>query len=247
MAGGEGRKQPMIVLVNTAEKDASGSPENQQEIWPAVEVDSLVGCRFGLIDLPNFEDRKSRMNEPAGGPQSKPQRCIGLRGDVAQRERVKGVELRRDQTLLVSPFERCHVRQVQVACICELRPQERRKGRSQVVKIPRRGGVAGKEGEGELSKVIISDEAADHGILEREGLLESLMQVVAIDLQTGGRIDTVGADPRNDGSRLILEQMRRERALDVTQRQHGRAPRSSRLSRLLLEVFPEREYPRPTR
>src|SRR6266480_3576204 len=187
------------------------------------------------------------MHQPAGGPQRKSQRSIGLCGNVAQREWVKGVELRGDQTLLVSPFERCHVRQVRVTCICELRPQERRKGRSHVVEISRPGGVAAKEREGELPKVIVSDEAADHGILEREGVLESLKQVVAINLQTGGRIDTVGADPRNDRSGLILEQMRRERALDVTQRQHGRAPRSSRLLRLLLEVFPETEYPRPTR
>src|SRR6266705_3520706 len=187
------------------------------------------------------------MHQPAGGPQRKSQRSIGLCGNVAQRERVKGVELRRYQTLLVSPFERCHVRQVRVAGICELRPQERRKGRSHVVEISGPGGVAGKKGEGELSKVIISDEAADHGILKREGLLESRMQVVAINLQTGGRIDTVGADPRNDRSGLVLEQMRREGALNVTQRQHGRAPRSSRLLRLLLEAFPEREYSRPTR
>src|SRR5204863_3969310 len=187
------------------------------------------------------------MYQPAGGPQRKPQRSIGLRGKVAQGERVKGLESRRDQTLLVSPFERCHVRQVQVTCICESLPQERRKGSSHVMKIPGRGRVAGKEGEGELPKVIISDETADHGILKREGLLESLMQVVAINLQTSGRIDTIGADPRNDRFGLILKQMRRERALNVTQRQHGRAPRSSRLLRLLLEVFPEREYPRPTR
>src|SRR5439155_18749295 len=130
----------------------------------------------------------------------KSQRSIGLCGNVAQREWVKGVELRRDQTLLVSPFERCHVRQIQVACICELRPQERRKGRSHVVEISGPGGVAGKKGEGELPKVIVSDEAADHGILKGEGLLESLMQVVAINLQSSGRIDTVGADPRNDRS-----------------------------------------------
>src|SRR5438477_5612734 len=187
------------------------------------------------------------MHQPAGGPQRKSQRSIGLWGNVAQRERVEGVELRRDQTLLVSPFERCHVRQVRVACICESLPQERRKGRSHVVEISRRGGVAAKESEGELPKVIVSDEAADHGILKREGLLESLMQVVAINVQSSGRIDTVGADPRNDRSGLILEQMRRERALDVTQRQHGRAPKSSRLLRLLLEVSPERGYPRPTR
>src|SRR5437016_4059396 len=187
------------------------------------------------------------MHQPAGGPQRKSQRSIGLCRNVAQRERVKGGELRRDQTLSVSPFERCHVRQVRAACICELRPQERRKGRSYGTEICVPGGVAGREGEGGLWKVIISDEAADNGILKREGLLESRMQVVAINLQTRGRIDTVGADPRNDRSGLILEQMRRERALDVTQRQHGRAPRSSRLLRLLLEAFPEREYPRPTR
>jgi hypothetical protein len=111
---------------------------------------------------------------------------------------------------LVRPFKGCHVREVQVPGICELLPQEPGKRRSDVMQIAGGGGMRAKKGDGELPKVLIPDEAADHRILKRKGLLKSFTQIVSINSQTSDRIDAIGADPRNNGCELVLEQMRRE-------------------------------------
>ena len=150
------------------------------------------------------------MHQPAGGPQRKPKRSIGVRRNGPQGQRIQGIQFLCHQAFLVRPFKGCHVREVQVPGICELLPQEPGKRRSDVMQIAGRGGMRGKKGDGELPKVLIPDEASDHRILKRKGLLESFTQIVSINPQTSDRIDAIGADPRNNGCELVLEQMRRE-------------------------------------
>ena len=192
-----------------------------------VQVDRGFCIGIRLIGIPDPVHGPGRFEEPQGRIQPKDQVGRVALGNRVQRRRRERRRLRRMRRDIQQPFEPRHIGQIDELAAGWKPGQEV----GEPVAVGKEAGlfrrIAADEFVGGVDEESLIDEPADH----RKGILQHLLQrhedVVAVDVQPGVRRQSVLADQAAQCGRSAAEERLAELGLQLTQRVHRAASRSS--------------------